>query len=437
MNAAVDEVVDGDLNDDQQEGRMNRVRLTLALLACTACAARAHAAAPTDPVLDWNQTTLKTLADVKEARTPPAARALAMVHAAIFDAVNATDRRFTSYAVDLQAAPGTSREAAAAAAGHAVLINLFPADKANLDAAYTASLAPIPDGAAKTDGMALGEAVAARIVALRSNDGWAVNVPYTQPFSPGVWQPLPPDNLAFFVGLGKGAPFTLRHASQFRPDGPPALTSSQYSADFNEVKSLGAINSTTRTADQTQAGLFWLENQQITWNNIGRFVAAQKATTLLENARLFALLNLAGTDTALAVFDTKYTYNFWRPWAAIPIANLTGNPNTIADPTWTPFGPAPWPRHPDYTSQHSAYAAAEATVLASFFGTDNIPFSFTTSSAPNGVMRSFNSFSQAAAECASSRVWIGWHFRTACKDGLTQGRQVGHWVADEFLQPVQ
>jgi hypothetical protein len=399
--------------------------------------AQAHAAALPDPVLDWNQTALKTLADVKVGRTPPAARALAMVHAAIFDAVNAIDRRFTPYSADLQAVPGSSPEAAAAAAAHAVLMSLFPADKANLDSAYAASLATMPDGAAKTNGMALGEAVAAKIIALRRNDGWDAAVPYTQPFSPGVWQPLPPDYLAFFAGLGKGTPFTLRHPSQFRPDGPPALTSSQYTADFNEVKSQGAINSTTRTADQTQAGLFWLEGSEITWNNIGRSVAAQKGTTLLENARLFALLKLALADTALAVFDTKYTYDFWRPWAAIPMANLAGNLSTIPDPTWTPFGPTPWPRHPDYVSAHSAYAAAEATVLASFFGMDNIPFSFTTSSAPSGVTRSFSSFSQAAQECANSRVWIGWHFRTACRDGLSLGREVGHWVSDESLRPVQ
>src|SRR5262249_30092092 len=142
-------------------------------------------------------------------------------------------------------------------------------------------------------------------------------------------------------------------------------------------------------------------------------------------------------DTSIAVMDAKYTFNFWRPWAAIPMANLTGNPNTIAEPSWQPFGPAPLPAHPDYISQHSAYGAAEAIVLASFFGTDAVSFSMTTSTAPNGVMRSFNSFSQAAEECANSRVWIGWHFRTACKDGLTLGRQVGHWVADEFLRPIQ
>jgi len=413
---------------------MHRAILKLSLLTVLCSFAPASA----DVITDWNQAALKTLADVKEARTTIASRALAMVHAAMYDAVNTIDPRFTPYAGTAAATSGASPQAAAAAAAHVVLLSLYPSRKANLDAAYAASLASMPARAATNDGIALGEAVAARIIALRSNDDLsAATAPYTVPFSLGVWQPLPPAYAAVGVAWGKVIPFTLRHGSQFRPDGPPALSSSQYTADFNEVKSLGALNSSTRTSDQTQAGLFWLENGQITWNNIARSVATQKGTTLSENARLFALLNLAGADTSIAVMDTKYTYNFWRPWAAIPMANLTGNPNTIADPAWQPFGPAPLAPHPDYISQHSAYGAAEATVLASFFGTDTISFSITTSTAPNGVMRSFNSFSQAAEECANSRVWIGWHFRTACKDGSTLGRQVGHWVSDEFLRPIQ
>jgi RNA polymerase sigma factor (sigma-70 family) len=416
---------------------LSAARLTLLLLACTAGMVRADTAAFPDPVLDWNETALKTLADVKELRTPGASRALAMVHAAIFDAANAIDRRYTPYAVDLQARPGTSAEAAVAAAGHAVLVSLYPADVANIEAAYAASLAPIPDGTARNDGMALGEAVAARILALRSDDGSGVSLPYTQPFSPGVWQPLPPASIAAFVAWGKVMPFTLRQGSQFRPAGPPALTSSQYTADFNEVKSLGGLNSAARTADQSQAAFFWVENPPITWNNIARITAEQKGTTLSENARLFALLNLSGADSAIAAMDAKYTYNFWRPWAAIPMADLTGNPNTIADPDWKPLGPAPYPPHPDFVSQHSTYSAAAATVLASFFGTDNIGFSVTTSSAPNGAVRSFNSFSQAAQECSNARVWIGWHFRTACRDGASLGREIGHWTFDESLQPVQ
>ena len=177
------------------------------------------------------------------------------------------------------------------------------------------------------------------MIALRSNDGSAVILPYTVAFTPGVWEPLPPANAAAWVTWGKVTPFTLRRGSQFRPDGPPSLTSSQYAADFNEVKALGGLNSTARTADQNQAGLFWLENGQITWNNLARVLAAQKGTTLSENARLFALLNLAGADTAIAVMDAKYTYNFWRPWAAIPMASLNGNPATTADPAGSL-----WPR---------------------------------------------------------------------------------------------
>jgi hypothetical protein len=415
-----------------------KITCTLRLLLTTlAISMTLSATASADVVTDWNQITLATQAAVSGGiRTPPASRALAMVHAAIFDSVNAIDRRYKVYAVDAQATLGTSQEAAAAAAAHAVLVSLYPSRQANLDAAYALSLSQIPDGASKTDGVSLGESVAAAILALRSSDGSTTTLPYTQTPGPGIWQPTPLTfPTALFVAWGNVTPFTLKSGSQFRAEGPPALSSAEYAADFNEVKSLGAANSAMRTATQTEAARFWAENSQITWNNIARIVAVARQNSLSDNARLFALLNLAGADTAIAVFDSKYTYNFWRPITAIRAADTDGNLYTIADPTWTPLmETAP---HPDYTSQHSAWGAAAAKVLASFFGTDEIGFSFTTSTAPGGVIRTYDSFSQAAEDNMTSRIYIGFHFRAACRHGFNQGRQVGHWVSHQFLQPVK
>ena len=410
--------------------RLSLVPTALAILMTLSGTAKA------DEVTDWNQITLATQALISGGiRTPTASRALAMVHAAIYDSVNAIDRRYSVYAVNAQPAPGTSPEAATAAAAHAVLVSLYPSNQVALDAAYASSLSQIPNGISKTDGISLGESVAAAILALRSSDGSSANPPYTQPAGPGIWQPAPLTFApALFVAWGNVTPFTLTSGSQFRAEGPPALTSTEYAADFNEVKSLGAINSATRTAYQTETAHFWRENSQITWNTIARAVAADKHNNLSENARLFALLNLAGVDTTIAVFDTKYTYNFWRPVTAIRGADTDGNADTIADPTWTPL--VETPAHPDYTSQHSAWGAAAAKVLASFFDSDEISFSITTSTAVGGAVRSYTSFSQAAEENMVSRIYIGYHTRTACRHGFNQGRQVAHWVFHKYLQPL-
>jgi len=401
-------------------------------LVLVSCIVGSPNLARADMVTDWNQTTLNTQAAVPFGiRTPPATRALAMVHAAIYDSVNAIYRQYAVYAVNAQAPNGTSPEAAAIAAAHSVLLALYPSQQANLDAAYAASLSQIPDGQSKTDGINLGQYVGASILALRSNDGSTLNPPYNQPPAPGVWQPAVPGT-ALFVGWGQVTPFALNSGSQFRGEGPPALTSLEYATDFNEVKSLGAINSVTRTAYQTETALFWAENSQINWNHIAQSAAITRQNSLAENARLFALLNIAGADTAIAVFDSKYTYDFWRPIAAIRAAGTDGNPDTVPDPTWTPL--LVTPAHPDYTSQHSAEGSVFAEILADYFGTDDIGFSLTTSTAPGGVVRSYTSFSQAARENMESRILVGYHFRTACRHGFNQGKQVGSYVFHHFLR---
>lgn len=401
-----------------------------ALLAAFSLVGSARA----DVVTDWNQTAIATL-NAARVRFPPQTRALAMMHAAIFDAVNATNHRYTPYAVDIYA-PQASPEAAAAAAAHGVLLNLIPSQQANLDAAYAASLAQVPDGGAKDSGITLGMTVASGILALRSTDGSNAIVPYTPGSGPGVWQPTPPTfGPGVFVAFATTTPFTLRSSSQFLSEGPPRLSSSEYTRDFNEVKSLGAFNSVTRTADQTEAAKFWIENSDFTWNLIARLAAAAHQNDLSQNARLFALLNMATADGIITGFNTKYTYNFWRPITAIRAADTDGNDDTTADPTWTPLSPTP--AHPDYTSNHGIYSAAAAKVLALVFGSDDFDFSITSSTAQNGAVRSYHSFSQAAEECGMTRVWVGFHFHTAVRHGLNQGKQVGRFAFEHCLKPVK
>lgn len=400
-----------------------------------------------DVVTDWNQVALATQTLVPGGiRTPSASRALAMVHLAMFDAVNGVDGRFTPYPVEgLDGEvlhPGASPEAAAAAAAHAVLVALYPGLQPALDLAYLASLSVIPDGSAKAEGISLGQSVAEAILASRASDGSSITLPYTacppvgQPCAPGVYQPAPGEGMpALFVAWAMVTPFALKSGSQFRAEGLPALSSAEYATDYDEVRSVGRIDSPARTPDQTEAALFWRENIQIPWNRIARIAALAFNNSLQDNARLFALLNMIGADTTIAVFDTKYTFDFWRPREAIHAGDSDGNDATIGDPGWRPLGYIA--AHPDYVSQHSAWGRAAAEVLASFFGTDQFAFAFTTSTAPGGVSRSYDSFSEAAIENMNSRVWLGAHFRTACRHGMNQGKQVAQYVLGHFLEPIE
>src|SRR5262249_24182240 len=255
------------------------------------------------------------------------------------------------------------------------------------------------------------------------------------------WRPTPPAFGPPQAPQWPGAPpFPLPSASQFRPPPPPALTSAEYTAAFNEVKELGALDSPTRTADQTEAALFWQgvvtpnTGTLAQWNGVAQQVAAAQRTSLVDNARLFALLNLAAADTRLACWDAKYTYNFWRPVTAIRAADTDGNPDTDPDPDWTPLMATP--SHPSYPAAHACISGSGAAVLASFFGTDELPFSFSWDGLP-GVTRSFDSFSAAAHEAGLSRVWAGFHWRFDITGGERVGQSVGEYVVGNFLLPVE
>jgi hypothetical protein len=408
-----------------------------------------------DAVLNWNQTAASAGfaagLDNSDGCEDPLheSRIFAMMHAAIHDALNAIERRFQPYALDAQAPVGTSPEAAVAAAAHDVLLVVFPqlpsdsdlgftpAAATNLvEAAYAAALAAIPNTPAKAQGILIGQAAAAAILALRAADG--ANTPpfldftYVPGPNPGDFQFIPGLPFAAFPGWGKVTPFVLTSSSQYRPKAPYALSSKNYAADFNEVKSLGAVNSTTRTAEQTEIALFWVEGAPQGWNRIARIVSVQHGLDLWQNARLFGLLNFASADGYIADFENKYFYKFWRPITAIRAADTDGNSDTIDDPTWDSLRGTP--PAPDYTSGHSVEGGAMSEVLARFFG-DRVFFSTNATTQP-GVTRSFTSFSQAAEENGNSRIYIGFHFRHAVTEGIKLGSKVGKVAFNHFLRPV-
>jgi hypothetical protein len=409
--------------------------------------------ATADAVIDWNTTAANAAfaagLDNSAGCVDPLheSRMFAMMHVAIHDALNAIDRRSEPYAFDAQAPAGTSPEAAVAAAAHDVLVALFPqlppepgfttaAAIDLVDAAYTAALAAIPDTPAKAQGILIGQAAAAAILALRNGDGsdtTFLDFTYVPGPNPGDFQFIPGLPFAAAPGWGNVTPFVLTSSSQYRPKATYALTSKKYAADFNEVKSLGAVDSTTRTAEQTEIALFWVEGSPQGWNRIARTVSVQHGLDLWQNARLFGLLNLASADAYIADFENKYFYEFWRPITAIRAADTDGNPDTVADPTWDSL--VGTPPAPDYPSGHSGQGGAMSEVLARFFG-DKVSFSTTATTVP-GVTRSFTSFSEAAVENGNSRIYVGFHFRHAVTEGIKLGSKVGKVAFNHYLRPVQ
>jgi hypothetical protein len=408
--------------------------IAAAFLLAVAGAARA------DVVTDWNQNMQQALFTAK---TSPlvSTRVVAIVHGAIFDAVNGIERRYTPVHVDFDAPGGASRRAAAIQAAYATLVKLFPSQQSTLDAERAASLAGIVDDPSDVEdsqsiarGIAWGQTVADDILAWRATDGFTpAPPPFLGGLAPGEWRPTPP---AFLPGAGPQfatmTPWAIAAPSQFRPAGPPALSSAQYAADFNEVKALGSLTGSTRTPFQTEVARFWAGNTALYWNRIALTMAAQRHTTLSENARLFALLNLAIADATIACWDAKYTYVFWRPITAIRLADTSVNPATVPDPAWTPL--LITPNFPEYPSGHATISPAAATVLQSFFG-DSGPFTLDSELLP-GVLHSFTSFAGAADEAFVARIYGGIHFRTACHDGHEVGVAVGNYVVANALQPL-
>lgn len=353
-----------------------------------------------DAIVNWNAVALNLAAETERLFPPVLARNLAIMHAAMYDAVNAIDRSYMPYLVEVEPseAQGASPEAAAAAA-HRVLLSLYPQQAAEFDQQLSKSLAAIPDGLAEDKGVVLGQFVADQLLAARSEDGSSNSQQgYVPGDQPGEWRPTFPNYLpAGFPNWGKVTPFVIPSVLDYRTDGPPDLTSELYAQNLNEVKSLGSLNSLTRTPEQTEIAKFWSFDHRYSfsiqgfWNKIGEEIALKEGNTLVENARFFAVLNLAQADAGITVLDSKYFHNFWRPITAIREADTDGNPDTVADPDWTPL--LNLSSTPEYIGGHSIVAGAAVAVLSDFFGEDYI-FNTTSPELP-GVVRSYDSFYEA------------------------------------------
>jgi hypothetical protein len=390
-----------------------------------------------DAVADWNAITVQA--------TMTAARPgvtgfldIAMVQAAVYDAVQAIERRYEPYYVEIKGASG-SPVAAAAKAAHDVLVHLFPAQAASLDTTYQQYLSD--RGLAANDpGVAVGATAAAGIIALRACDG-SFPVPPPPPFiggtDPGVWRPTPPAFSPMLVPwLGSVTPFTLTRPSQFRAAPPPALTSREYARDYNEVKALGALNNSSRTPEQTDLAHFWNANYIVVLNQVLRDIAGAQIDDIARSARLFALADLAIADAIITAWNTKNYYVFWRPITAIQEGNNDGNSRTVGDPTWLPL--ITTPPYPDYTSGANSVTSALVNSLTLFFGTDHMTFSVTTTNLGPTIedTRTYRRFSEVAEEVVNARIYEGIHFRFADEAGRKQGRQVASWVFRNFLRPL-
>jgi hypothetical protein len=394
-------------------------------------------AARGDVVTEWN---LEALKAVKGANTPPpmAARNLAMVQAAVFDAVNAVDPKYRSYHANVAPQPGASAEAAAVEAAFRVLGSLYPQNLTTFAAKYGQSLDAIPDSPAKQQGRDLGQAVAQQIIDWRGGDGSGAVVNYTPGTQPGQWRPTPPANApALYPQWPNVTPFAMTSATQFRPHGPPTLDSARYAADYDEVKALGAKGSTLRTAEQTEIARFWADGAGTVtppghWNMIAADVAEQRGNTVAQNARLFALVNVAMADAGIVSWDMKYAYNFWRPITAIREGDTDGNDGTAADASWEPL--LVTPPFPECTSGHSTFSGAASAILASLYG-DELAFTTDSDGLP-GVTRSFLRFSDAAEEAGISRIYGGIHFQFSNEQGLATGRELGEYVIANYLTAV-
>ena len=428
------------------------------LLALLFALALVALASPTvtraDAVTDWNA--IASTAIVTNAGQPPPVSALsfAMVQGAVYDAVNAIDRGYQPYLVQPSANPTDSKEAAAATASFRVLVGfpdlpgLFPAQLPTLQPQYDAYIAKLPDNppGSRVAGITIGETTARAMLEARLNDGRFGPPPQLYPPAPGIWRPTPP-NFANDPApwVGNVRPFLVPSAEMLRTDGPNALTSADYAEDFNEVKELGSLTSITRTADQTDAAIFWQDHAIALYNRIFRTLVASQGLDIVNSARLFATENLAAADAQIGCWKDKYYWQFWRPITAIREADTDCNPATQADPTWLPlFDPTTsvcnppllfTPPFPDHPSGHACATSAFVHTLKNFFGTDRIGFSaFSNKSC---TTRSFDRFSHVLKEVIDARVWAGIHFRTADTQGAVLGKQVAHYLKKHYFQPVR
>jgi len=388
-----------------------------------------QAASAANPVVEWNQIALTTALT-----TPGTQIYLTYTNLAMYNAMNAIDRHYQQYGPEFHGPRNASQEAAAISAAFQILLYYFPAQSATLQSRYDSAIAAIPDGQAKANGIAIGQTAAARIVTMRTGDGRGANVPYTYPASPvpGVWIPTPP---AFVPPatpwVAQMVPFTMQTASQFRPvNGPPDLGSQQWAQEYNEVKLLGAANSTVRTPTQTEIALFWTANPVATYFGAFNELVLDRHLNLSKSARLLAMLSVAFTDGGIGCWDAKYHFSNWRPVTAIQNGEIDGNPDTVADATWLPL--ASTPPHPEFPAAHGCATGAIAKTLENFFGTRNVKFS--VNSAVTHTTHTYNNVGQLETEAYWARIYAGFHYRHSLDEGFNLGHRVAEQLNQNFFQ---
>jgi hypothetical protein len=400
-------------------------------------------AAAQNPVIQWNEIGTTAALNANQSLSPGSSAAgtlaiyLAYAHLAMFNAVNAIDHRFQSYGPDISVPAGASPEAASIAAAYYTLLNYLPDQAAYLGAQYSASLATIPDGSAKSSGIQIGQDAANTIISLRTNDGRGANVPYSYPSVPtaGIWIPTPPD----FSGprtpwASQMTPFTMTSPSQFLPDEPPPdLSSTQWADDYNQVKTLGALNSSVRTAQQTEIGLFWTENTSRQYARAFRALAIARNMNLSDTARFFAALFTSFSDAIIGCWNAKYHFSFWRPVTAIQSGAIDGNPETVPDPGWMPLG-ITTPNHPEYPAAHGCITGSVANGLKAFFGTPNV--ALTVSSTVTNTTHTFTSVDELEKEVEMARIYAGFHYHHSLVQGFVLGHHVANQVLGNFFQPL-
>jgi hypothetical protein len=386
------------------------------------------AASRADVVMDWNAQS-DAIATARKLASPVHSRANTLLHVAMFEAVNAIERRYQPYRLNLVADRRTSPEAAAAVAGHTVLLALYPEDKASLDKTLAQMLDAVPDGNARERGMILGRKAATDLLALRVDDGGERVESWRPLTQPGLYVPTA---AVASSTVGQYLPWVMSSAAQFRPEPPPSLTSETWTRDVNEIRAVGALDSKTRTADQTAAAKVWLLTGARTWDPVVQQVAVHRKMDLVDCARLYALAQMAGMDAYIAVFEAKYTYNFWRPVTAIRNADITGNAATPRDAGWLPL--AETPMHPEYPCAHCITSAAVAAVLRAVAKDDVGELSVTSPTAP-GVTRRWTRLDDYANEVSNARIWAGFHYRFSTVVGQDMGRKIGELTVATRLRP--
>jgi len=393
-----------------------------------AAASIASPAASADAVCDWNSRAGEIVVAARMG-PPPANRAMAIVHTAVYEAVNAITRRYPAGTLKLEAAPGASVDAAIAAANRAALAKLLPSQQGAIDAAYQTALAKVAEGPARTSGIAVGEQAAAAVLALRADDGAGGAEAYRPQTAAGVYVPTV---IPAATHWPQRKPWLMSGPAQFRPGPPPALTSAVWARDYNEIKAVGGKSSARRTAEQSQMASFWEATLPPIYHGIVLSVAEAPGREVTQNARLFAAVAQAADDALLAVFDAKYHYNFWRPVTAIRNGDLDGNDATERDASWTPF--IDTPMHPEYPCAHCTVAGAVGTVLQAEIGTGATPTLSTTSYLVKGPARQWTRIDDFVQEVANARVYDGVHFRNSTEVGTTLGKQVGSLAVAKFLR---